>query len=50
MNTFRLAFGIYQEMNLELSFSIVVNLDSGIGFGGVKHCSQSARTLLPKGF
>lgn len=42
---FTLPFGIYQEMHLELSlFSIFVNLDSGIGFDGVKRCSQEVRT------
>lgn len=55
-NTFKLPFGICPEMHLELPlffffFSIVVNLDSGIGvWCGVKRSSQVARPPVPEGF
>lgn len=40
----RNAFGV------NLCFFVIVNLDSGVGFGDVMHSSQEARTLLPTGF
>lgn len=31
-------------------FSVIVNLDFGIGFGGVMRCTRETRTPLPTGF
>lgn len=40
----RNAFGV------NFCFSVIVNLDSGIGFRGVMRCSQEAGTPLLTGF